>query len=350
MKENNQHTFWFGGLFIIALFFVWPAIVTAGAAYTIPEESQDNGATLGQYTIYSQIYTCLGTLFSGLAFLGTYLLLKNANLQTDYAKQQLETQKKQSKKQLKAQEKQAKMQLKAQEEQLKLQLEAQKEQLNLQLEAEEKQSNLQLEAQKRNFEEELRSSIFRTYRNMIATVHQYHVRIDNTFDKGAVAQHFSKLIQLLYLNNNQEQITQCECFFFEMKKQWHAVCCLYKNTFDMIMRDTKLNIHEKSTLFQFLHAPFSPLDEISMALFYYASIQLDIFNYPPLKNETFNAYIWKEYSSFENFAKPRIKRIAEDLLNFPVKEDEVEDIYSKLCKTIRTQNTYPTKPGTVSTW
>lgn len=50
----------------------------------------------------------------------------------------------------------------------------------------------QLEAQKRNFEEEL-SSIFITYGDMIATIHQYHVRIDNSFDKGAVAQHFSVL-------------------------------------------------------------------------------------------------------------------------------------------------------------
>lgn len=58
-----------GAVAVLALFVMWPAIVTLWASNI--KESPDSGATLSQFNLFCQIHSSLGVLFTGLAGVAT---------------------------------------------------------------------------------------------------------------------------------------------------------------------------------------------------------------------------------------------------------------------------------------
>lgn len=292
--ENNTNEckfFWLGILIVLLVFLVWPGIIMLLADVTAPAESKLHGITKDQYAMYSQIYTCLGSLFAGMAFLGTYLLIRSSN--------------------------------------------AQKQQLEKQVSLQKVQSRIDL------------------YRQMIDTVHRYKSKIQPEYEKDKVCEAFSKTVELIiqdmsYILPDSEQTTQDalknqESYFFNMRKQWHATCCLFKNVVDIIRKDLSLEADTRNYLLKYLHSMFSPMDEIAMAIFYY-SIKMDVFTL----NMIDDAYIFNEYNSFDAFAKSRIS-------NVPRNEHEqqcasVDEILKKLISIIQINNLLTTDSDSIPAW
>lgn len=276
---------------VLVLFCCWPGIATVWASSI--KESAETGATKEQFEIFSDVHASLGVLFTGFAFIGTYFLLKESRKQT-------------------------------------------------------KNGEEQLKCQRRQTEEELSRNQYRCYKDNIDNVHQFFTRIDKKFDKGEVCLNFSKAIVGISRN---EETDSLERFFLDMKKQWHATCCLYHITMKIIMNDNSLNTDDKKRLLLLLHAPFSPLDEVAMAIFYHGAIDFDIFDYIRAReNCLLPTNIWGQYARFEEYAKSRIKTIAESILNLDVQENEINKIFDNLSNILRTQNIYPTQEGNFAPW
>lgn len=276
---------------VLVLFLCWPGIATIWASSI--KESADTGATKDQFEIFSDVHASLGVLFTGFAFIGTYFLLRESRKQTVNAEKQLACQRKQTK-------------------------------------------------------VELSRNQFRHYKDNIAAVHQFYARISSEYDKKKVSKHFGAMIQGLYQGN---EVDEEELFFLNMKTEWHATCCLYSITMNMIAKDLTLGEKKKTTLFRLLHAPFSPLDEVAMAIFYHGTIDFDIFNHVQThKTQVPYTYVWCQFNSFEEYAKNRIKSISQSLFHLEVQEGEINRIFDDLSKILRTQNCYPTHDGNLAPW
>lgn len=276
-------------IFVLVLFLAWPSIATYWASCV--NMSEKHGATEEQFKVMENVHSSLGVLFSGFAFCGTFAVFYFTRKQVELAEKQVE-----------------------------------------------------IERCKLNDEKSRDRAA--TYRQVIENVHSFYFKIENPYKKGDMLVNFSELIYCLWAIPRQDEvIKKLEKYFFEAKKAWHSTCCLYANTLTRISYDNNLKRTDKDELLKYLRAPFSPMDELAMAIFYQGALHKDMPKYWREKGVIMKGSIWDELGSFENWAKSRVNSLcrATNSIN-------PGPIYSEIIKVLRTQNIYPTEDGNVSLW
>lgn len=272
---------------ILVLFLAWPSIATYWASNV--EVTEKNGASKEQFMVMGNVHSSLGVLFSGLAFGGTFVVYYFTKQQVKYTKEQVE-----------------------------------------------------IERSKLIEEESRDKTIW--YRQVIENVHHFYFKIEKPYQKGEILAKFAELKLALWdeSKNCDDDILSLEKFFFEVKKAWYSTCCLYSNALTMISEDTKLSLSDKKELLKYLRAPFSPMDQVVMAIFYEAALGIDMPKHWHQKRYIMDDTIWSEFGSFEDWAKSSTKSHLPDNLIDP------DSIYPEILEVLQSQNIYPTKDGNAS--
>lgn len=296
MNNNTSECrfFLFGILIVLFVFLLWPGVVMSLADITAPVESKLDGVARNQYDIYSQIYTCLGSLFAGMAFLGTYLLIRSSN--------------------------------------------AQKKQLEEQITHQKVQARTEV------------------YIQMIESLHRHKSQISPSFATDKVLEVFGEAAdfvsnvkaygaQLIRGGDIEQATKQHEMRFFEIRKHWREVASLFMNVSKLIIQDKVLKDEERNMLCIYLRSAFSPNDVKAMAIFF-STIKFDLYSYPLLKK----IFTTVECSSFEDYAKGVIKAFTGDPYCEAVIQEHLNEIYSKLENILHLQISHPTSEDAVVSW